>query len=82
MMKEEEMAEVFRSAKVHACAVCGYDVKVFRHGHRKVNPPVILGHKICGEIDQDITIRSILSKKGKDIKSRFAYCHIAGDTFA
>ena len=54
------------SLKVKACAVCGYDVKVFRHGHRKVNPPVILGHEICGEIDQDITFRSISSKKGKE----------------
>jgi L-iditol 2-dehydrogenase len=55
------------SLKVNACAVCGYDVRVFRHGHRKVNPPVILGHEICGEIDQDITIHSISSKKGKEI---------------
>jgi L-iditol 2-dehydrogenase len=54
------------SLKVNACAVCGYDVRVFRHGHRKVNPPVILGHEICGEIDQDITIRSISSKKGEE----------------
>jgi L-iditol 2-dehydrogenase len=54
------------SLKVNACAVCGYDVRVFRHGHRKVNPPVILGHEICGEIDQDITICSISSKKGKE----------------
>jgi L-iditol 2-dehydrogenase len=53
------------SLQVNACAVCGYDVRVFRHGHRKVNPPVILGHEICGEIDQDITIRS-MSKKGTE----------------
>jgi len=26
----------------------------------------MLGHEICGEIDQDITIRSISSKKGKE----------------
>lgn len=37
-------------AKVRACAVCGYDVRVYRHGHRKVTPPVILGHEICAEL--------------------------------
>lgn len=36
--------------RVKACAVCGYDVRVFRHGHRKVRPPVILGHEICAEL--------------------------------
>jgi L-iditol 2-dehydrogenase len=42
--------------KVSACAVCGYDVRVFRNGHRKVSPPVILGHEICGEIQKDIRV--------------------------
>ncbi|MDP8889177.1 MAG: alcohol dehydrogenase catalytic domain-containing protein, partial [Thermoproteota archaeon] len=40
--------------KVSACAVCGYDARVFRNGHRKVLPPVILGHELCGEIQNDI----------------------------
>ena len=40
--------------KVSACAVCGYDARVFRNGHRKVRPPVILGHELCGEIQNDI----------------------------
>jgi L-iditol 2-dehydrogenase len=40
--------------KVRACAVCGYDARVFRNGHRKVDPPVILGHELCGEIQDDI----------------------------
>ena len=39
--------------KVNACAVCGYDVRVYRNGHRKVSPPVILGHELCGEIQED-----------------------------
>ncbi|HEU0145079.1 MAG TPA: alcohol dehydrogenase catalytic domain-containing protein, partial [Nitrososphaera sp.] len=26
----------------------------FRNGHRKVHPPVILGHELCGEIQNDI----------------------------
>ena len=42
--------------KVNACAVCGYDVRVFRNGHRKVSPPVILGHELCGQIQSDITV--------------------------
>jgi len=42
--------------KVSACAVCGYDARVFRNGHRKVRPPVILGHELCGEIQNDIII--------------------------
>jgi L-iditol 2-dehydrogenase len=40
--------------KVNACAVCGYDARVFKNGHRKVSPPVILGHELCGEIQNDI----------------------------
>jgi L-iditol 2-dehydrogenase len=42
--------------KVSACAVCGYDARVFRNGHRKVHPPVILGHEICGEIQNDVIV--------------------------
>ncbi len=41
--------------KVNACSVCGYDAKVFRNGHNKVSPPVILGHEICGEVIQNTT---------------------------
>jgi L-iditol 2-dehydrogenase len=44
--------------KVNACAVCGYDVRVVRNGHQKVTPPVILGHEICGEIEEDVMIGS------------------------
>ena len=57
--------------KVSACAVCGYDVRVFRNGHRKVSPPVILGHEICGEIQKDIRVG-----EGRTINagSRVAVC--------
>src|SRR5438874_4144431 len=44
------------SLKVNACAVCGYDVRVYRNGHQKVTPPVILGHEICGQIESDIVM--------------------------
>ncbi len=40
--------------KVKACAVCGYDARVFRNGHRKVHPPVILGHELCAQIQNNI----------------------------
>jgi L-iditol 2-dehydrogenase len=55
------------SVKVNACAVCGYDVRVFRYGHRKVKPPVILGHEICGEIDDDVAVCSIASNRDTQI---------------
>jgi L-iditol 2-dehydrogenase len=35
--------------KVLSCSVCSYDVRTYRHGSFKVNPPVILGHEICAE---------------------------------
>lgn len=35
--------------KILACAVCGYDVRVYNEGHSKVHPPIILGHEICAE---------------------------------
>jgi L-iditol 2-dehydrogenase len=41
---------------VKACAVCGYDVRVYRNGHQKVAPPIILGHEICGQINKDIVV--------------------------
>jgi L-iditol 2-dehydrogenase len=49
------------SLRVNACAICGYDVRVFRNGHPKVTPPIILGHEICGEIEEDMTIGSTSS---------------------
>ena len=36
--------------KVHACAVCGSDVRIFHHGNNRVKPPAILGHESSGEI--------------------------------
>ena len=42
--------------RVKACAVCGYDVRVYRNGHQKVSPPIILGHEICGQTDRDLVV--------------------------
>src|SRR5437879_10875950 len=51
--------------RVKACAVCGYDVRVFRNGHQKVTPPVILGHEICGQIDKDV----VVTNTAKDVRT-------------
>ena len=40
--------------KIRSCCVCGYDARVFRNGHRKVNPPIVLGHEICAETTKDL----------------------------
>jgi len=36
--------------KIHACAVCGTDGRIFYHGQANVKPPAIIGHEIAGEI--------------------------------
>jgi L-iditol 2-dehydrogenase len=60
--------------KVSACAVCGYDARVFRNGHRKVSPPVILGHELCGEIQNDIIIAGSSDGMNINAGSRVAVC--------
>jgi len=59
--------------RVKACAVCGYDVRVFRNGHGKVTPPVILGHELCGEVLKTVSSGVIKIKAG----SRVAVCPVA-----
>jgi len=36
--------------KIHACAVCGTDVRIYQFGQKNVVPPHIIGHEIAGEI--------------------------------
>ena len=60
--------------KVSACAVCGYDARVFRNGHRKVRPPVILGHELCGEIQNDIIVGGDGGGMTMKAGSRVAVC--------
>ncbi|MCJ8329053.1 MAG: alcohol dehydrogenase catalytic domain-containing protein [Lentisphaeria bacterium] len=36
--------------KVHACAVCGTDMRTYNHGHKSIEPGRVLGHEFCGEI--------------------------------
>jgi L-iditol 2-dehydrogenase len=59
--------------RVNACAVCGYDARVFRNGHQKVSTPVILGHELCGEI-----LETVRTHNGKVIESgtRVVVCPI------
>jgi L-iditol 2-dehydrogenase len=39
--------------KTLCCSVCSYDVRTFRNGSFKVQPPVILGHEICATTTED-----------------------------
>lgn len=36
--------------RVKACSICGSDLRNFRHGHPRINPPQIMGHEIAAEI--------------------------------
>lgn len=37
--------------RVHACAICGTDVRIYRHGQKNVVPPHIIGHEIGGIVE-------------------------------
>jgi L-iditol 2-dehydrogenase len=45
-----EIGERELLVKVHACGVCGTDVKTVLIGHPLIKPPTVLGHEIAGEI--------------------------------
>lgn len=53
--------------KVTACAVCGYDARVYRNGHKKVKAPLVLGHEICAEVLQDINTPGGVLRSGTRI---------------
>ncbi|HOZ45788.1 MAG TPA: zinc-dependent dehydrogenase [Candidatus Hydrogenedentes bacterium] len=36
--------------RVHACAVCGSDIRMFHHGNPRLRPPAIMGHESAGEV--------------------------------
>jgi L-iditol 2-dehydrogenase len=36
--------------QVAACAVCGSDVRTFRHGARNISKPIVLGHEVSGTV--------------------------------
>ena len=38
--------------KVDACAVCGTDLKTFRHGNPRIEPPLTMGHEFTGLVEE------------------------------
>jgi L-iditol 2-dehydrogenase len=38
--------------RVLASAICGTDLRTFRHGSGKIQPPRIIGHEVCGVIEE------------------------------
>jgi len=38
--------------KIHACAICGTDLKIFNVGNPRCTPPIIIGHEFIGTITQ------------------------------
>jgi L-iditol 2-dehydrogenase len=37
--------------KIDACAVCGTDLKSYRHGNPRIKPPSVIGHEFTGLIE-------------------------------
>jgi L-iditol 2-dehydrogenase len=35
---------------IDSCSVCGTDLRTYRHGDAKIQPPRILGHEFCGRV--------------------------------
>ncbi|MGI9010843.1 MAG: alcohol dehydrogenase catalytic domain-containing protein [Nitrososphaeraceae archaeon] len=52
----KNITEKFIMLKVNVSAICGYDVAVFRYGHKKVTLPIILGHEFCAQTLETITL--------------------------
>ncbi|MCX8064673.1 MAG: alcohol dehydrogenase catalytic domain-containing protein [Candidatus Hydrogenedentes bacterium] len=53
VLKEVEVPKVVPGSilvKVHACAICGSDVRIANHGNPRVKVPAILGHESAGEV--------------------------------
>ncbi len=44
--------------RVHACAVCGSDIRMLHHGNPRLKPPAIMGHESAGvvaEVGKNVT---------------------------
>ena len=38
--------------KVDACAVCGTDLKTYKHGNSRIKPPMSMGHEFTGLVHE------------------------------
>lgn len=38
--------------RVKACAICGTDLRIYRHGHSKIVLPAVIGHEIVGRVEE------------------------------
>jgi L-iditol 2-dehydrogenase len=38
--------------RVIACGICGTDLRIYRHGHRKIKLPAVIGHEVVGRIEE------------------------------
>ncbi|MFE7563241.1 zinc-dependent dehydrogenase [Kitasatospora sp. NPDC057500] len=36
--------------RVRNCSLCGTDLKIYRHGNHRIDPPRVIGHEIAGEV--------------------------------
>ena len=69
------------SLRVNACAVYGYDARVFRNGHQKVTPPIILGHEICGQLERDVVVTNTTNDLWSNcVRSWLESCSLAYNT--
>ena len=44
--------------KIHACSVCGTDLRTYRHGDKKIAPPRVLGHEFCGTVLESCAVEA------------------------
>jgi L-iditol 2-dehydrogenase len=38
--------------RVRACGICGTDLRIYHHGHQKIQLPAIIGHEIVGQVEE------------------------------
>lgn len=53
--------------KVNICSICGTDFRTYIYGNKKITPPRVVGHEVCGTID----------KVGKNVKGFYTGDRVA-----
>lgn len=48
--EEPEVTDDSALMRVHACAVCGSDIRNLNFGNKRIKAPCIMGHEVAGEI--------------------------------